>query len=111
MPAKSETTQVDGCTITDNLQIFAAGTHMHYTGKSLKFEAGPTDVEMKEVYRLDNFNFDNQVIEPKSFSFPKGGRRASRARSTTRTSTISSSARARSMRCVSSSLSRAVARA
>ena len=72
IPPKSVSSQSDECTVDDDLDIFAAGPHMHYLGRTLKFEAGPSAGELKEIYRRDGFNFDEQVIEQKMLRIAPG---------------------------------------
>ena len=72
IPPKSVSSQSDECTVEDDLDIFAAGPHMHYLGRTLRFETGPSTDALKEVYRVDGFNFDNQIIEPKTLKIAPG---------------------------------------
>jgi len=72
IPAKSITALSDTCTVPDDLEIFAAGPHMHYLGKALKFEAGPSDDKLNEIYRSENFDFNQQVIEERAYKLPRG---------------------------------------
>jgi hypothetical protein len=64
VPPKITSEQSDRCTVPEDLDVFAVLPHMHMSGRALKFEAGPADDQLKEIYRIDNFNFDNQVVQP-----------------------------------------------
>lgn len=74
VPPKLTSEQVDRCTNPADLDVFAVLPHMHTMGKALKFEAGPSDDKLAEIYRNDAFNFDQQVIVPKAFKLPAGTR-------------------------------------
>jgi hypothetical protein len=64
VPPKTTSTQIDRCTNPQDLDVYAVLPHMHTRGKALKFEVGASDETLKEVYRVDDFNFDSQVVKP-----------------------------------------------
>jgi hypothetical protein len=74
VPPKATSQQSDRCTNPQDLDVFAVLPHMHTTGKALKFEAGQTDDTLKEIYRIDDFNFDRQVVMPHPFQLKAGMR-------------------------------------
>lgn len=74
VPPRMRSEQSDACTVPAALDAFAAIAHMHYTGKSFRFEAGPSDGELKEIFRLDKFEFEKQVVAPIELKLPAGWR-------------------------------------
>lgn len=60
------------CTVEKDLDIFAWWPHMHQIGTSLTLSAGPDEVSMQEIYRIDPWDFDNQVMVPTTLRIPKG---------------------------------------
>jgi hypothetical protein len=74
VPPKMVSEQTDRCTNPQDLDVFAVLPHMHTMGRAMKFEAGPSDDELSELFRIDSFNFDQQVIVPKPFQLKAGTR-------------------------------------
>ncbi|MFT3766409.1 MAG: hypothetical protein QM820_12990 [Minicystis sp.] len=68
-----QTAQVtNDCTTEKDVEIFAWWPHMHKLGTSLTLEVGPSPDNMKEVYRLDPWNFDDQHMQPVPLHIDKG---------------------------------------
>jgi hypothetical protein len=54
---------VGTCAVRQDTQLIAGFPHMHLLGTSLRFEVGKSADELKEVFKRDPYDFDNQTIE------------------------------------------------
>jgi hypothetical protein len=59
----SESSAVSACDNSESFDIFAVFPHMHYMGTSMVVEAGPDKDQLKEVFRRDPYDFDDQRME------------------------------------------------
>ncbi len=57
---------------TSDIKIFAALPHMHTLGTRLVFEHGPSEDALVERFRVDPWDFDQQVIEPLDLTLKPG---------------------------------------
>jgi hypothetical protein len=74
LPPRQASQSVHTCSVPEALEIFAVLPHMHYLGKSLVFEIGSSDSELREVYRRQPWSFDDQYLDPITLSLPRGTR-------------------------------------
>jgi hypothetical protein len=75
LPPASKSTVSNDCAVPDDVTVAAMLPHMHYLGKSLTLEVGdPNDptAPMREVYRRDPYDFNNQYVEPFDLTIPAG---------------------------------------
>lgn len=64
LPASATGATVVGtCTMRQELELIAGFPHMHLLGRSMRFETGPSMNELKEVFKRDPFDFDNQHVD------------------------------------------------
>jgi hypothetical protein len=72
LPPHQKTSIVNDCTTEKDVEIFEWYPHMHRLGASLSLEVGPSASELKEVFRIDPWNFDDQQMQAKSLHIPSG---------------------------------------
>jgi hypothetical protein len=63
LPPKETTEVVGNCSVRSNVHLIAGFPHMHMLGQSLRFEVSSAGGPMKEIFKRDPFNFDNQRID------------------------------------------------
>jgi hypothetical protein len=63
---------VNDCTVEKDLDLFAWWPHMHRLGTKLTLSIGPDEASLKEVYRIDPWNFDDQGMTATPLHIPKG---------------------------------------
>ena len=63
LPPGQTSTVVGTCPSRGPAKLIAGFPHMHMLGASLRFEVGPSANELKEVFKRDPFNFDDQHID------------------------------------------------
>ena len=69
---QSESSAVSACNNNENFDLFAVFPHMHYMGTSMVVEMGADKDQLKEVFRRDPYDFDDQRMENLSLSFNAG---------------------------------------
>ena len=68
-----KTTQVVGtCPLWQPVKLIAGFPHMHTLGRSMRFEVGSAGGAMKEVFKRDPFDFDNQRIDKLDLALAAG---------------------------------------
>ncbi|MBK8256126.1 MAG: hypothetical protein IPK82_26085 [Polyangiaceae bacterium] len=72
LPAGKQSGVYNDCTVEHDVSIFAWWPHMHKLGTRLTLEVGPDSSSLEEVYRIDPWDFDNQTMEAKTLTIPKG---------------------------------------
>jgi hypothetical protein len=72
LPPAAPSTVEAVCEIKAPVQLIAAFPHMHLMGRALKFEVGPSEAELSEVYRRDPYDFDDQRLELLDLNFAVG---------------------------------------
>ncbi|MET0387700.1 MAG: hypothetical protein ABW321_17145 [Polyangiales bacterium] len=72
LPPSSESQVVGTCTARRNTKLIAGFPHMHTLGKSLRFEVGAAEAELKEVFKREPYDFDDQRIENLEVEIPQG---------------------------------------
>jgi hypothetical protein len=72
LPPLQQSTLEGSCILREDVDLFAIMPHMHYLGRSLTFEIGPSEAELELVFKRDPYNFDDQYIEPFKRLIPKG---------------------------------------
>ena len=63
LPARQTSEVVGSCAVKQEVQLIAGFPHMHLLGTSLRFEVGQSADDLKEVFKRDPYDFDNQSIE------------------------------------------------
>jgi hypothetical protein len=63
LPAKRKSSIEGLCTAPRNWDIFAVFPHMHYLGRSLTFELGPSPGPLTEVFARHDYDFDDQRMD------------------------------------------------
>jgi hypothetical protein len=72
LPAVSTTEVVGKCALRQKVQLIAGFPHMHMLGTSLRFEVGTSGGEMREVFKRDPFDFNNQRIDKLDLTIAPG---------------------------------------
>ena len=72
LPPKQATDVVVQCSPKDDIEAFATLAHMHKIATGLHFSVEGDNGEMQEVVSRDPYSFNNQFIEAKPISVPKG---------------------------------------
>ena len=62
LPPQQVTDVVSECQSDSDMDIFAAFPHMHLQGRAMVVETGSTPDAMKEVFRRDPYDFDDQTL-------------------------------------------------
>jgi hypothetical protein len=72
LPAMTTTEVVGTCPMWQPVQLIAGFPHMHKLGSTMTFEVGTSETTMREVFKRDPFDFDDQRIEPLELSIAAG---------------------------------------
>lgn len=72
LPPQQETTLKADCELKDSVHLFAMLPHMHYLGRRMELEVGPSVDELKSVLVRDPYDFDYQYIEPLELNLDAG---------------------------------------
>ena len=63
LPPSQSSEVVGTCPMWQSVHLIAGFPHMHLLGTSLRFEVGSSEGAMREVFKRDPFDFDNQRID------------------------------------------------
>jgi hypothetical protein len=63
LPPVAPSTIQGTCEMKEPVELIAGFPHMHLMGRALKFEVGPSEAALAEVYRRDPYDFDDQRLE------------------------------------------------
>jgi hypothetical protein len=71
LPPNQPSTVTHDCTMDKDMDAFVAFAHMHLLGKEMALQVGKDAASLVDVYR-NQYDFNNQQLEPVSFSLHAG---------------------------------------
>jgi hypothetical protein len=61
----AQQSQIRGvCELEEKVELIAAFPHMHLLGQSLRFETGPSEAALEQVFERNPYDFDDQALTP-----------------------------------------------
>jgi hypothetical protein len=72
LPPSTTSEVVGTCPMWQAVDLIAGFPHMHMLGTSMRFEVGSSEADLREVFKREPFNFDDQRIDPLELSIAAG---------------------------------------